>query len=81
MLNIDRALENERLLRALTGLNRKAFAKLCAVLEVVYQEQFERDPKPRQRAKGGDGKLVYRASKPNYASSCALLSVIRHSLF
>lgn len=56
MLNINRALENERLLRALTGLNRKAFDKLCEVFEVVYQEQLERDAKPRKRAKGGGRK-------------------------
>lgn len=56
MLNSDRALENERLLRALTGLNRKAFDKLCEVFEVVYQAQLERDPKPRKRAKGGGRK-------------------------
>jgi len=57
MLNIDRALENERLLRALTGLNRNAFDKLCEVFEVVYQEQLERDPNPRKRAKGGGRKV------------------------
>ncbi|MCX5965382.1 MAG: IS5/IS1182 family transposase, partial [Cyanobacteria bacterium] len=31
MLNIQRALENDRLLRALTGLNRQAFDALCEV--------------------------------------------------
>ena len=56
MLNIHRALENDRLLRALTGLNRKAFDKLCQLFGVVYQETVESDPKPRQRARGGGRK-------------------------
>jgi hypothetical protein len=56
MLNIHRALKNDRLLRALTGLNRKAFDELCAVFSVVYQETLQRDSKPRQRARGGGRK-------------------------
>lgn len=56
MLNIQRALENDRLLRALTGLNRKAFDALCEVFGRVYQERLENDPKPRQRARGGGRK-------------------------
>jgi hypothetical protein len=56
MLNINRALENERLLRALTGLNRKAFDVLCAVFGVTYQEWLEQDNKLRQRARGGGRK-------------------------
>ena len=56
MLNIDRALEHDRLLRALTGLNRKAFDALCEVFAAVYQETLQRDPKPRKRARGGGRK-------------------------
>lgn len=56
MLNINRALKNDRLLRALTGLNRKAFDQLCEVFEVVYQESIESDTKPRKRARGGGRK-------------------------
>ena len=56
MFNINRALENDRLLRALTGLNRKAFERLCEVFEVVYEEILESDTKPRKRARGGVGK-------------------------
>jgi hypothetical protein len=56
MLNINRALENDRLLRALTGLNRKALDELCEVFEVVYQESIESDTKPRKRARGGGRK-------------------------
>lgn len=56
MLNLHRALNNERLLRALTGLNGKAFDSLCKVFAVVYQEQLEHDAKPRKRARGGGRK-------------------------
>ncbi len=56
MLKINRALENDRLLRALTGLNRKAFDELSEVFEVVYQESIESDTKPRKRARGGGRK-------------------------
>lgn len=60
MLNINRALENDRLRRALTGLNRKAFDQLCEVFEVVYQESIESDTKPRKRARGGGRKARLR---------------------
>ncbi|MDZ4877458.1 MAG: hypothetical protein CLLPBCKN_006893 [Chroococcidiopsis cubana SAG 39.79] len=56
MLNINRALENDRLLRALTGLNRKALNELCKVFSAVYQEWVESESKPRQRARGGGRK-------------------------
>ncbi|NJP09627.1 MAG: transposase [Leptolyngbyaceae cyanobacterium RU_5_1] len=61
MLNIQRALENDRLLRALTGLNRKAFDALCEVFSRVYQESLENDPKPRKRARGGGRKARLRS--------------------
>jgi len=63
MLNLDRALGNDRLLRALTGLNRKAFDELCEVFSAVYQETLESDPKPRQRARGGGRKARLRSTE------------------
>jgi len=56
VLNIHRALENDRLLRALTGLNRKAFDELCEAFGVVYQATLQSNPKPRKRARGGGRK-------------------------
>lgn len=54
MLNIDRVLRQDRLLRALTGLNRKAFEALLPTFSEVYtQYLLER---PRQRAIGGGRK-------------------------
>lgn len=63
MLNINRALKNDRLLRALTGLNRKAFDQLSEVFEVVYQESIESDTKPRKRARGGGRKARLRSTE------------------
>jgi hypothetical protein len=54
MLNIKGALKQDRLLRALTGLNRKAFDVLLPTFTTMYFEtqQF----KARQRAQGGGRK-------------------------
>ena len=56
MLNIDRALNNDRLLRAMTGLNRKAFNELCQVFGKVYQEKLQVTAQPQKRAQGGGRK-------------------------
>ena len=58
MLNIERALKQNRLLRALTGLNSKAFQSLLLTFTQVY-EQTLRD-KPRQRSVGGGRKARLR---------------------
>lgn len=51
MLDIERVLRQERLLRALTGLNRKAFEALMPKFSEVYEQV--RQTQPRQRALGG----------------------------
>jgi DDE superfamily endonuclease/Helix-turn-helix of DDE superfamily endonuclease len=56
MLNLRRALKNDRLLRALTGLNRKAFESLCKAFGEGYQAVVDNDLKPRKRARGGGRK-------------------------
>ncbi len=56
MLNVERALNNDRLLRAMTGLNRKAFNELCQVFGEVYQERLQATAQPRKRARGGGRK-------------------------
>ena len=58
MLNITRTLKQNRLLRALTGLNSKAFQSLLLTFTQVY-EQTLRD-KPRQRSVGGGRKARLR---------------------
>jgi hypothetical protein len=58
VLNLQRALKSDRLLRALTGLNRKAFEELKpAFAEVLANTEVpRRSPRPRQRATGAGRK-------------------------
>jgi len=58
MLDFQRALKNDRLLRALTGLNLKAFEQLKADFAQVLAEAEvpRRSPQPRQRATGAGRK-------------------------
>jgi hypothetical protein len=58
MLNIERALEQDRLLRAMTGLNRKAFEALVPTFSAVYEQTLL--DQPRQRALGGGRKARLR---------------------
>ncbi len=70
MLNLQRVLRDDRLLRALTGLNRKAFEelKLAFEQELLETEVPRRSQERRQRAKGAgrkprlktvESKLIY----------------------
>ncbi len=54
MLNIERALKQDRLVRALTGLNRKALDALLPAFSSVYDQQLLQHA--RQRAVGGGRK-------------------------
>jgi hypothetical protein len=54
MLDIRRVLQKDRLLRALTGLNRKAFEELLVGFSPLYEQT--RQTQPRQRAVGGGRK-------------------------
>lgn len=56
MLNIHRVLGRDRLLRGLTGLNRKAFDELLATFATVYEQTLTTPASPRQRALGGGRK-------------------------
>lgn len=70
MLNLQRVLRNDRLLRALTGLNLKAFEELKSafVQELLEEEVPRRSQERRQRGKGAgrkprletvESKLIY----------------------
>jgi hypothetical protein len=54
MLDIQRVLKQDRLLRAMTGLNRKAFEALLETFSRLYEAA--RQQQPRQRAIGGGRK-------------------------
>ena len=58
MLNLQRLMRDDRLLRALTGLNRKAFEELkMAFVQALLEEEVPRRSKePRQREEGGGRK-------------------------
>ena len=56
MLNIEKILGQDRLLRATTGLNRKAFENLLVKFEEVYLSWPQKREKPRKRRLGGGRK-------------------------
>ncbi len=61
MLDIEQALSQDRVLRALTGMNRKAFETLLSTFAEVYEQS--RQAKPRKRAIGGGRKASLKTNK------------------
>jgi hypothetical protein len=60
MLNRERILNQDRLLRSMTGLNRKAFNALLPSFSAAYQESLLKPEKERKRASGGGRKATLR---------------------
>jgi hypothetical protein len=58
MLNLDRILNQDRLLRAMTGLNRKAFEELLPSFAQAYKGSLFNPLAERQRAPGGGRKAT-----------------------
>jgi hypothetical protein len=56
MLNIERILGQDRLVRAMTGLNRQAFENLLPKFAIEYERANSTRTKSRQRARGGGAK-------------------------
>lgn len=56
MLNLERVLNEDRLLRAMTGLNRKAFDALVPSFEQAYEASRDAMKPVRKRARGGGRK-------------------------
>jgi hypothetical protein len=56
MLNIERILGQDRLVRAMTGLNRQAFENLLPKFAIEYERANSTRTKSRQRARGGEAK-------------------------
>ncbi|WP_244154816.1 hypothetical protein [Cylindrospermopsis raciborskii] len=54
MLDLDRILNQERLLRAMTGLNRQAFNELLSQFADTYERTVFNSLANRKRAPGGD---------------------------
>ena len=60
MLNVERSLKQDRLLRALTGLNRKASLSLLKPFNQIYEQTLH--SKPRQRSVEGGRKAPLRTT-------------------
>jgi len=63
MLNLERIFRDDRLLRAMTGLNRKAFESLLPSFNEAYQESRSNPEVVRKRAPGGGRKATLRTSR------------------
>lgn len=58
MLNLERIVNQDRLLRAMTGLNRKAFDALLPSFSAAYQYSLFQPEKVRKRSLGGGRKAT-----------------------
>jgi hypothetical protein len=63
MLNLDRILQDRRLIRAMTGLTRKAFEELLPSFDEAHQHHQRHSKVNRQRAIGGGRKATLRTSR------------------
>jgi hypothetical protein len=63
MLNLDRILQDKRLMRAMTGLTRKGFEELLPSFDEAYQHHQRHSKVNRQRAVGGGRKATLRTSR------------------
>jgi hypothetical protein len=63
MLKLERILQNDRLLRATTGLNRKAFEELLPSFSEAYQQSQIKPNIERKRAPGGGRKATLRTDR------------------
>ncbi len=63
MLNLERILNQDRLLRAMIGLNRKAFEALLPGFATAYEHSRVKPNVPRQRAAGGGRKATLSTSR------------------
>lgn len=60
MVNLERILKQERLTRAMTGLNRQAFEALLPSFTEAYQQSLVKPVSLRKRAPGGGRKATLR---------------------
>lgn len=60
MLNLERILNQDRLARAMTGLNRKAFESLLPSFTAAYHQSLTNPEVKRTRAFGGGRKATLR---------------------
>ncbi|MGI0495150.1 transposase family protein [Alkalinema pantanalense CENA528] len=63
MLNLERILKQDRLMRAMTGLNRKAFDALLSSFSQAYEQLVSKPETERKRAPGGGRKATLRTTE------------------
>ena len=63
MLNLDRILQNDRVMRAMSGLNRKAFEEVLPKFGERYEQSRLKPGVKRQRALGGGRKATLRTHR------------------
>lgn len=61
MLNLERVLNQDRLLKALTGLTRQAFDALLPSFEQAYEASRDAIKPVHQRARGGGRKVKLKS--------------------
>ncbi len=79
MLKIESVINQDRLLRALTGLNKRAFESLLPIFEPHYQQSLQSES--RKRAVGGVRAVNIRGKPTDYALRKAQLETITAKLF
>jgi Helix-turn-helix of DDE superfamily endonuclease len=62
MLNLERILAQDRLMRAMTGLNLKSFEELLPSFTEAYEQSLLKLAKKRKRARGGGRKSVLKTT-------------------
>ena len=71
MLNIERILKQDRLVRATTGLNLKALKALEPSFKEAYQQSLIKPEKERKRQLGG-------GRRPTLSSNSKFRTILRH---
>lgn len=76
MLSLERILRDDRLLRAMTGMNRKAFEALLPSFREAYEQRQTQPVAERQRAPGGGRKATLRTMQDKLFTSCCTVTAI-----
>ena len=67
MLKIEQGIKQDRLLRALTGLNRKAFETLLPTFKAFCKQTIrEKQKQLRQRPLGGSSLVLFENAFPSF---------------
>lgn len=83
MINIAKALKNDRLLKSLTGLTKAKFEELCTYFDTILKEERGKDYQSnpnRQRRPGGGAKGHLKTAKEKlFYRDVLMLSYFRNN--